>query len=96
VPVQRKQPDKAAMRAMARSFGYGSLIAVGVLIATGVAMASHFELWSDSGLQVKLTLVVLTAVLVVWHMRRPQLHVIEGVVFLFSLAIVWLGVSLAH
>lgn len=96
VPVQREHPDKAALRAMARRFGYGSLVAVGVLIATGSAMASHFQLWSDHTLSIKLALVLLTGVLIVWHMRRPQQHVLEGVVFLLSLAIVWLGISLAH
>jgi hypothetical protein len=29
-------------------------------------------------------------------MRRPQVHALEGVIFVGSLAIVWLGVSLAH
>ena len=59
-------------------------------------MASHFQLWSDGTLQVKLMLVALTAALVVWHMRRPSLHALEAVVFRLSLAIVWLGLSLAH
>ena len=36
------------------------------------------------------------AALVIWHIRRPQLHVLEGAIFLGSLAIVWLGVSLAN
>jgi hypothetical protein len=45
---------------------------------------------------VKLGLVAITAVLVVWHMRRPQMHVLEGLTFVASLAIVWLGLSLAH
>jgi len=30
------------------------------------------------------------------HMRRPQLHALEGLIFVGSLAIVWLGVTLAH
>jgi len=34
--------------------------------------------------------------LVVWHMRRPTIHALEAAVFLVSLAIVWLGLSLAH
>jgi hypothetical protein len=33
---------------------------------------------------------------VLWHMRRPRQHWIEGLVFVVSLAIVWLGVALAH
>jgi hypothetical protein len=29
-------------------------------------------------------------------MRRPTMHALEGAVFLLSLVIVWLGLSLAH
>ncbi len=96
VPVERRFPDRERLRAIARRFGWGSLVAIGVLLATGAAMASHFQLWSDGTLHVKLTLVAVTAALVVWHMRRPSLHALEAVVFLLSLAIVWLGLSLAH
>jgi hypothetical protein len=69
---------------------------IAVLVATGSAMASHFHLWSDGTLQVKLVLVALVAVLVVWHMRRPTMHVLEAAVFVLSLVIVWLRLSLAH
>jgi hypothetical protein len=34
--------------------------------------------------------------LVAWHIRRPTWHAIEAAIFVISLAIVWLGVSLAH
>ena len=88
--------ERARVRSIARRFGYGTLAAIGVLLATGAAMATHYSLWDSTKLQVKLALVAVTAVLVVWHMRRPQLHAIEGLVFLLSLAIVWLGLSLAH
>jgi uncharacterized membrane protein len=96
VPVERREPDRERLRAVARRFGYGTLVAIGVLLATGSAMASHFQLWSDGTLQFKLSLVALVAVLVVWHMRRPTMHVLEAAVFLTSLAIVWLGLTLAH
>lgn len=96
VPVERLVPDRERLRAIARRFGYGTLIAIGVLLATGAAMASHYHRWGDSTLQVKLGLVALVAVLVVWHMRRPAQHVLEAMVFLLSLAIVWLGLALAH
>jgi len=59
-------------------------------------MADHFGRWSDHTLQIKLALVALAGVLVLWHLRRPQQHWIEGAVFVVSLVIVWLGVSLAH
>ena len=96
VPVERRFPDRERLRAVARRFGYGTLVAIGVLLATGAAMASHFDLWDDGTLQLKLGLVALVAVLVVWHMRRPTMHVLEAAIFLVSLAIVWLGLSLAH
>ena len=96
VPVLRDAPDRTPLRAAARRFGYGTLVAIGVLLATGAAMASHFQLWSDGTLQIKLALVGIVAVLVVWHIRRPTMHALEGAVFLVSLVIVWLGLSLAH
>jgi uncharacterized membrane protein len=96
VPVERQAPDRERLRAMARRFGYGSLVAIGVLLATGSALASHFQQWDSGTLQLKLSLVALVAVLVIWHMRRPAMHVLEAAIFLVSLAIVWLGLSLAH
>jgi hypothetical protein len=71
-------------------------VAIAVLLATGSAMASHLRLWGDGTLQVKLALVALVAVLVVWHMRRPTMHVLEAAVFVASVVIVWLGLVLAH
>jgi uncharacterized membrane protein len=82
VPVERRTPDRERLRAIARRFGYGTLAALGVLLATGSAMASHLHLWGDTTFQVKLALVVAIAVLVVWHMRRPTLHALEGAIFL--------------
>ena len=96
VPVERRSPDRDRLRAIARRFGWGTLVAIAVLLATGAAMASHYRLWGDSTLLVKLGLVAFVAVLVVWHMRRPAQHVLEGLIFLVSLAIVWLGLVLAH
>lgn len=98
VPAFRGASDaeRARLRAIARRFGWGSLVALVVLVATGVAMAGHFMVWGDAKLHVKLALVVVAGLLIVWHMRRPQQHWIEGVVFVLSLAIVWLGVALSH
>lgn len=94
VPVLRGG-DRAALRAAARRFGIGTLLAVGVLVATGVGMASHYHRWSDSTLQVKLALVVLVGVLIVAHMRWPEQHALDGAIFLASVAIVWLGIVVA-
>ena len=96
VPVERRTPDRERLRAIARRFGAGTLVAIGVLIATGTAMASHYDRWGDGELQVKLALVAAVAGLVLWHMRRPELHALEGLIFVGSLAIVWLGVAIAH
>ena len=95
VPVLRGGPDRGAMRAAARRFGVGTLGAVGVLVITGAALAAHYHRWSDSTLQVKLGLVVLVAALILAHLRRPKLHVLDAAIFLVSLAIVWLGVVVA-
>jgi uncharacterized membrane protein len=96
VPVERGMPDRERVRAIARRFGYGTLVAIALLLATGSAMASHYDRWGDSTLQVKLTLVALVSGLVIWHIRRPALRALDGAIFVVSLAIVWLGLSLAH
>jgi uncharacterized membrane protein len=88
--------DREPLRAIARRFGAGTLVAIAVLVVTGAAMASHFGDWDSSTLHVKLGLVVLVAVLVGVHIRRPTSHALDGAIFLVSLAIVWLGVALAH
>jgi uncharacterized membrane protein len=95
VPVLRQAEDRAPLRAAARRFGIGTLAAIGVLVITGAAMASHLHRWSDSTLQVKLGLVVVLAILIYAHMRRPAWHVLDAAVFLVSLAIVWLGIVVA-
>ncbi len=96
VPVERRSPDRERLRMIARRFGYGTLAVFGVLLATGGAMASHLHLWGDTPFQIKLTLFALIAILVLWHMRRPTLHVLEGAIFITSLAIVWIGLYLAN
>ena len=98
VPAFRRAEgrDREPLRAIARRFGQGTIVAIAVLIVTGAAMASHFDDWSDSTLHVKLALVVLAGVLVGVHIRRPANHALDGAIFLVSLAIVWLGVALAH
>jgi uncharacterized membrane protein len=98
VPAFRRTEGagREPLRAIARGFGRGTLVALAVLIATGAAMASHFGDWDEGTLHVKLALVVVAGVLVLAHIRRPQAHALEGATFLVSLAIVWLGVALAH
>jgi uncharacterized membrane protein len=96
VPVGRRSKDPEALRAIARRFGYGTLLALLVLLATGTAMAFHLGLWSNGTFHVKLALVAAIGALLVWHIRRPDWHLLEAVVFLLSLAIVWIGLYLAN
>ncbi|HZJ29444.1 MAG TPA: hypothetical protein VFD37_05595 [Solirubrobacterales bacterium] len=96
VPVERGNPDPARMRAMARRFGIGSLIALVILAGTGIAMAFHLHLWDSAILQTKLGLVVLVLILTALHMRFPRAHALSGVIFLATLAIVWLGLDLTR
>lgn len=95
VPALRGSEDREPVRAIARRFGQGSLVALAVLVVTGSAMASDDDLWSSGTLHVKLTLVVVTIGLILLHAKRPQNHALEGIVFLLSLVIVGLGLSLA-
>ena len=96
VPVGRRSGDRESLRLIARRFGYGTLVALLVLVATGTAMAFHLDLWGDSTFHVKLALVLAVGVLLVWHIRRSDLHILEAVIFLLSLAIVWLGLYLSN
>jgi uncharacterized membrane protein len=94
VPVERRSPDRERLRAMARRFGYGSLVALGVLILTGTMLASHYHLWSSSTLQAKLALVGVVLVLTAMHFRWPQAHALQAAVLAATAAIVWLGLDL--
>jgi uncharacterized membrane protein len=96
VPTLRGDAERARLRMVARRFGAGTLVAMAVLIATGIPLAFDFHQWGNTTLHVKLALVGAVALLVAWHIRRPQLHALEVGIFLGSLAIVWLGASLAH
>lgn len=96
VPAARQSGDLTQVRRVARRFGWGTLVAITVLAATGSAMASHYHLWADGKLHVKLALVGVVCVLVGWHLKRPIMHVLEAAIFLVSLVIVWLGLSIAQ
>ena len=95
VPVERRNPDPERMRSAARLFGIGSAVALVVLLITGMAMASHFELWDSGTLQVKLICIGVLLVLTAVHMRFPRAHVLQGLIFALTLVIVWLGLDLA-
>jgi uncharacterized membrane protein SirB2 len=80
---------------VARRFGYGSLVALAVLVASGAALASHEHLWDSSTLQLKIGLVAVLVVLGLAHLRYPRAHVLQAAIFLVTLAVVWLGIRVA-
>jgi uncharacterized membrane protein len=94
VPVLRGDADRERMRAVARRFGYGSLAALGLLVVTGWAMASHYHLWDSSTLQWKLALVALVVALTLLHLRWSKAHFLQAAILLATLVIVWLGLDL--
>jgi putative copper export protein len=96
VPVARRAGDSEQLRGIARRFAWGTVGAVAVLVASGVAMATHYGSWGDGTLQLKLGFVGLVGVLIVWHLRAPANHALEAAIFVISLVIVWLGLTLAH
>src|SRR5687767_4580285 len=66
--------DRDGLRAVARRFGWASLVALGVLLATGAYMASERGLWSDSTLHLKLALFVVAGGLILAHLRAAGAH----------------------
>lgn len=96
VPAARQAANNGQLQLIARRFGIGTLIAIGVLLTTGAMLASHYFRWNDPTLHMKMLLAVVVGVLIIWHLRRPTNHVVQAVIFIVSLVLVWLGVSLAH
>jgi uncharacterized membrane protein len=94
VPALRGDENREQLRAVARRFGWSSLVALAILIATGSAMASHLDLWGDRTLHVKLSLVAVALILVALHLRYSRAHALQAAVLLVTLAIVWEGVQL--
>lgn len=95
-PVLRRTADDAAMRAVARRFGLGGAVALAVVIATGVAMASHYGLWDDPVLHAKLAVLVLIGVLVPLHVVSAYTRTISAAIVVSSVFVVWLGVELTY
>ena len=95
VPVLRGRPDDV-MLSVARRFGIASAVAIAVLLATGIAMASHYSRWGDDTLNAKLAVLVLVAVLTGLHIASPQGRALAFALAASSLLVVWLGVALTH
>ncbi len=96
VPVLRNSSDTGALRRIARRFGWGSLLALLVLLVTGAVSATQLGRWQNPILHLKLALFLLAAGLVLWHLRRPDLRALDAGILATSVAVVWLGVLLAH
>jgi putative copper export protein len=92
VPVLRQ--DRALLRAVARRFGWGSLVALAVLAGSGAALASHEHRWGSSTLQLKIGLAALLVALALAHLRYSRAHALQGAILVVTLAVVWLGVRL--
>ena len=56
----------------------------------------HYGLWGSSPLQLKLGLVAAVMVLTAGHLRYPRERLLQIAILLATLAIVWLGLDLAH
>jgi uncharacterized membrane protein len=95
VPVLRDQREEL-MLSVARRFGVASAVAIGVLLVTGIAMASHFSRWQDETLQAKLAVLVVVAVLTGLHIATPRSRGISIALVASSLLVVWLGVAMTH
>ena len=93
VPVLR---GREQMKLVARRYGTGSLVAIFVALVTGMVMGIEYGSFDEPAMHAKLGLLVVVAGLIFFHMRRPTAHWVQGLVFLGSLALVVLGVVLAH
>ena len=91
----RRVDGGAPLRAAARRFGFGTLIAVRRARhhrrGDGLAPASLERLDTPGQAQPRGA----RGLLIVAHMRRPEWHVLDAAIFLVSLAIVWLGIVVA-
>ena len=101
VPVFRAQggsdgPAHAWMVPIARRFGWASLVALAVALVTGAAMASNQNLWQESALNIKMTLVVIAIVLVCLHVfvTKGANRLLQTLILLDSLAIVLVATAL--
>jgi len=84
------------MQPIARRFGWASLGALVVLLATGASMASHLDLWSSTALNVKLGLVAVAIVLTCIHVFvvHGSNRLLQSLILLDSLAIVLVATTL--
>jgi uncharacterized membrane protein len=93
VPVLR---GHAQMKLVARRYGWGSLIAIFISLVTGMVMGLEYDSFDEPAMSAKMGVLIVVSGLIVLHMRRPEAHWVQGLVFVGSLALVVLGVTLSH
>jgi len=94
---EQEEISREGIRRVARTFGIGSLVALGVLVMTGIMLASHFDyLWKLGAFHVKLALVVATSISVLIHLTRGESRTWMGITFVLTLATVYSGINLMH
>lgn len=92
VPVLRGRDE---MKLVARRFGIGSVVALGVLLLTGLYLAGHEDAWDRSLFQVKLGLIAVLVLLLGYHVHRGSKRWLDPVLGLLSITIMVLGVLIA-
>lgn len=94
VPVVRGDSNPDAMKEVAKRFGIGSAVAIAVLIVSGMAMASHYNLWSTPEFHLKMGLFVAVLIALGLHIKFSGSHVLMAITFILSLGVVWAGIAL--
>jgi putative copper export protein len=99
VPAVRKTTDdRSVIQAIAKRFGLMSWMALGLLVLTGTLMV--FDRAWTGNLIAKIGLVMLSAMLAVWHTmaareQSPAVRgAIQGVILILALVILWLATTL--
>ena len=91
-----KGDESGAMKQIAKNFGIGTVVAIGISIASGFALAVHENAWQEPAMHAKLTLLVAVIVLIGAHMKFPKSRLLDGLILLCSLGLVAAGVVLAE
>lgn len=94
VPVIRNGSDPDAMKTVAQRFGIGSAIAIAVLIVSGMALGSYYNIWSAPEFHIKMTLFVALLVSLGLHIKFSGSHVLMAITFVLTLGVVWTGIAL--
>lgn len=94
VPVMRSGGSPDAMKDVARRFGIGSAVAIALLIVSGMAMASYYNVWSAPEFHIKMGLFLALLISLGLHIKFSGSHVLMGITFVLTLGVVWTGISL--